>query len=307
MNIAVTGGTGFVGQALIEALTEAGHSGWIISRSAENKASGTGLGPAGSFVQISWEQLEQDPLLLKGVDAVVNLAGESISQRWTNAAKQRIRSSRINAASALSAALNRAGLTPDVLVQASGVNAYGFSDSATFTEDSPVSEGDFLASVVRDWEHAARAIPAKRIAMLRFGIVLGASGGALPSMLLPFRMMAGGPLGSGDQWISWIHKQDLIRLIIYTLEHSSLEGAVNAVSPEPVRNSEFGRAAAAALGRPYWLVAPATPLRLLLGEMSELLLKGQKVLPVKAIESGFQFRHHAIREALNDLVGKHSS
>lgn len=189
-----------------------------------------------------------------------------------------------------------------MLVQASGVNAYGFSESASFTEDSPTTDSDFLSSVVRDWEQAAKRIPARRRALLRFGIVLGNGGGALPSMLLPFRAMAGGPVGSGRQWMSWIHLQDLTRLIVHALENDSLSGPINAVSPEPARNEQFGRAAARALGRPYWLVAPSLPLKLALGEMSELLLKGQRVLPDKALQSGFRFDFPEIQPALDDLL-----
>ncbi|MGN7456486.1 TIGR01777 family oxidoreductase [Paenibacillus pasadenensis] len=301
MKIVITGGTGFIGRALVERLSRAGHSGWIVSRSSA-KAPGTAPNGAGSFRVVGWDRLEEDPSELAGVEAIVNLAGEPISQRWTNSAKKRIRESRIETAAKLGALLERAKADPQVLVQASGVNAYGFSESASFTEDSPTTDSDFLSSVVRDWEQAAKRIPARRRALLRFGIVLGNGGGALPSMLLPFRAMAGGPVGSGRQWMSWIHLQDLTRLIVHALENDSLSGPINAVSPEPARNEQFGRAAARALGRPYWLVAPSLPLKLALGEMSELLLKGQRVLPDKALQSGFRFDFPEIQPALDDLL-----
>ncbi|SDS19644.1 hypothetical protein SAMN05444162_0939 [Paenibacillaceae bacterium GAS479] len=304
MRIAITGGTGFIGQALMKALMSLGHSGWIISRSLPDKAPGNGSTPAGGFVRVSWGQLEASPQLLNGVEAVINLAGETISQRWTETAKNRIRSSRVETAAKLADILSQADIMPKILVQASGVNAYGFSDSATFTEENPTAEEDFLASVVRDWEHAAKAIPAERNVTLRFGVVLGKDGGALPRMLLPFRMMAGGPLGSGKQWMSWIHLQDLVQLIIHSLNSVTLEGVVNATAPEPARNSEFGRAAAKALGRPYWLIAPSPPLRLALGEMSDLLLKGQRVVPAKALADGFRFQFPSIQEALDNLLAR---
>ncbi|QJC51267.1 TIGR01777 family protein [Paenibacillus albicereus] len=301
MKIIIAGGTGFIGRALVQRLSQAGHAGWIVSRSSAKAPAAAPIGD-GSFRVVGWDQLEADPSELAAADAVVNLAGEPISQRWTSAAKKRIRDSRIETASRLGTLLKRAGADPQVLVQASGVNAYGFDETAAFTEESPTTDRDFLSSVVRDWEQAAELIPARRRALLRFGIVLGNGGGALPSMLLPFRAMAGGPVGNGRQWMSWIHLHDLTRLIVHTLENDSLSGPVNTVSPEPVRNEQFGRAAARALGRPYWLIAPALPLKLALGEMSELLLQGQRVLPEKALKSGFRFHFAEIQPALDDLL-----
>lgn len=299
MNILITGGTGFIGSALIAALAEAGHTGWIISRrgaaaSAEADDSGT------AFPLVGWEQLEAAPQLVNDVDAVVNLAGETINQRWTAVAKAKIRASRVETAERLSSLLESAGAEPKVLVQASGANAYGFSRTATFTEKSPTSGGDFLSSVVREWEAAATSIPARRRAVLRFGIVLDREGGALPLMLLPFRLFAGGPMGSGEQWMSWIHRQDLVRLILFTLENETLSGVINATAPVPVQNRDFAKIAADVLHSSAWLRAPGAPLRLALGEMSALLLEGQRVLPAKALEAGFRFRCPDIRSALEE-------
>lgn len=296
MKIVITGGTGFIGTALAEALVREGHSGFIISRRAGE--AGPVREQAGEGLSIiGWEQLERSPQLLQNVDAVINLAGETISQRWTAAAKNRMRRSRLETALRLSVLLRSADACPQVLIQASGVHAYGFSASETFTEDSRTTDSDFLSALVRDWEEAAEQIPARRRVIMRLGIVLGESGGALPKMLLPFRLFAGGPVGDGRQWMSWIHREDLVNLILFALDHDILSGAVNAVAPQPVTNSEFGRAAAAALSRPFWLTAPAVPLRLLLGEMAGLLLEGQRVLPAKALQSGFSFRYPDIRSA----------
>lgn len=297
MNILITGGTGFIGRALTAALADAGHCGWIISRRGSGSQAAAEEGTA-AFRLTGWEQLEAAPKLVGKVDAVVNLAGETINQRWTAAAKERIRASRLETRERLSRLLKSAEAEPEVLVQASGVNAYGFSGTETFTEESPTAEGDFLSSVVRDWEAAAAAIPARRRAVLRFGIVLDNDGGALPLMLLPFRLLAGGPMGDGQQWMSWIHRQDLVRLILFTLEKEGLSGVINATAPEPVQNRDFAKAAAAALHSFAWLPAPGAPLRLVLGEMSALLLEGQRVVPAKALEAGFRFRYPDIRSAL---------
>lgn len=298
MNILITGGTGFVGSALTSALAEAGHRGWIISRRGGGSAALPEEGGEEAFTLVSWEALEAQPQLLKNADAVLNLAGETISQRWTPAAKEKIRDSRVETADRLSHLLESADALPEVLVQASGVNAYGFSRSRTFTEESSLGDGDFLSGVVRDWEAAAASIPARRRAVLRFGIVLDRDGGALPLMLLPFRLFAGGPLGSGEQWMSWIHRQDLVRLILYVLDHEAMSGVINATAPQPVQNREFAQAAAEVLHSFAWLKAPGAPLRLALGEMSALLLEGQRVLPAKALEAGFRFRYPDIRSAL---------
>ncbi|RAU92602.1 TIGR01777 family oxidoreductase [Paenibacillus sp. YN15] len=298
MNILITGGTGFVGSALTAALAAAGHSGWVISRGGAASSNRLPEEGRAAFSLVSWEALEAAPQQVKNVGAVVNLAGETINQRWTAAAKEKIRDSRVETADRLSHLLESADALPEVLIQASGVNAYGFSRSAAFTEESATGEGDFLSSVVRDWEAAAASIPARRRAVLRFGIVLDRDGGALPLMLLPFRVFAGGPLGSGEQWMSWIHRRDLVRLILFALENEAMSGVINATAPQPVQNRDFAKAAAAVLHSSAWLRAPGGPLKLALGEMSALLLEGQRVLPAKALEAGFRFLYPDIRSAL---------
>ncbi|KKC49388.1 MULTISPECIES: TIGR01777 family oxidoreductase [Paenibacillus] len=301
MKIAIAGGSGFIGQALTKALTERGHSGWILTRSPKGKAS-TGTIPAGSFSSVAWDEAENNPSLLEGVDAVVNLAGSSISQRWTASGKQRILNSRLETASRLARILGSLPAKPAVLINSSGVNAYGNSSEETFTEQSRVRSMDFLSSVVQKWEHAAASIPAERTVYLRTGIVLDRDGGILPKMLLPVRLFAGGPLGSGKQWISWIHLEDIVRMIVFILETATIEGPVNASAPEPVRNEAFFKIAAAAMKRPYWFPVPAPLIKLALGEQSALLLEGQRVIPVKALEAGFSFRYPTLEAAMEELL-----
>ena len=265
-----------------------------MDRDPKSKASSPRKPDDGSFASISWEELERNPLLLEGVEGIVNLAGESINQLWTDAAKKRINASRVEAAERLKRIISGLPRQPNVWINASGVNAYGNSLTDTFTEESPMNSVDFLSSVVRDWEQAASGAPAARTVFLRIGIVLDRDGGALPKMLLPFRLLAGGPLGSGNQWISWIHLQDIVRLISFLLTDDSVSGPVNASAPQPVTNEQFGRAAASTLRKPYWIKAPSPALKLVLGEMSALLLEGQRVLPAKALEAGFKFQFETI-------------
>ncbi|MGU3473458.1 TIGR01777 family oxidoreductase [Paenibacillus sp. D51F] len=301
MKIAIAGGSGFIGQALTKALTEEGHSGWILTRSRKGKAS-TGTIPAGSFSSVAWDEADSDPSLLEGVDAVVNLAGASISQRWSAAGKQRILNSRLETASRLARILGSLSAKPAVLVNSSGVNAYGNSSEETFTEQSRACSMDFLSSVVQEWEHAAASIPAGRTVYLRTGIVLDRDGGILPKMLLPVRLFAGGPLGSGKQWVSWIHLEDIVRMILFILDTATIEGPVNASAPEPVHNEAFFKIAAAAMRRPYWFPVPAPLLKLALGEQSALLLEGQRVIPSKALEAGFSFRYPTLEAAMDELL-----
>ncbi|AJY73770.1 TIGR01777 family oxidoreductase [Paenibacillus beijingensis] len=302
MKIAVAGGTGFVGKALVSALTDRGDEVWVISRKEQRQSEA-----AAAVRRITWEQLESDPLLLKGIDGIVNLAGETINQRWTDGAKQRILHSRLTAAQRLARMADALPEPPQVLVNASATALYGNSLSETFDEDSPVSDGDgdFLSSVVRQWEQAAMSIRARRSVLLRVGIVVGMNGGALPQMLLPFRLFAGGPVGSGKQWMSWIHLDDMVRLLLFSLDNSSISGPVNATSPDPVRNEDFGRAIAASLGKPFWLPVPAFMLKLLFGELAVLLLEGQRAVPKKALAAGFTYRYGTIQAAMDHLLRSH--
>jgi uncharacterized protein (TIGR01777 family) len=278
MNVAVTGASGFVGRALSERLRAAGHSVTAISLRTQ---------PA--------------PDVFAGCQAVVNLAGEPVAQRWTAAARERISSSRIRSTRSLVAALRQH--PPAVLVSASAVGYYGSRGDEILTEDSPPSS-DFLGQLAADWEQEAHAAEqfGVRVITPRIGVVLGRGGGALAQMILPFRLGVGGRLGTGEQWMSWIALDDLISLIEFAIIDAALSGPANAVAPNPVTNAVFTRELAAALHRPAILPVPAFALKILFGEMSQILLGGQRVIPQAALRAGFQFRFADLGEALRQSI-----
>jgi hypothetical protein len=242
--------------------------------------------------------------VLNDADAVVNLAGESIAaRRWSAAQKARLRDSRLGATRSLTTAIRQATRAPAVLVSGSAVGYYGDRGDETITEASPPGH-DFLAGLAQEWEAAAmEAATITRVALIRTGIVLDRKGGALPKMLPPFRMFVGGPLGSGRQYMPWIHKEDWVRLVTWTMTHEGARGPLNATSPSPVTNAEFSKALGRVLKRPSLLPAPPFALRLALGEMADaLLLSGQRALPVRATDLGFSFRYSNIDEALANVL-----
>jgi uncharacterized protein (TIGR01777 family) len=191
---------------------------------------------------------------------------------------------------------------PPVIINASGISAYGTSESERFDEDSPTAVNDFLSKVVRAWESAADAIPAERLVKLRIGLVLDRKGGAFPLMLMPYLLFGGGRVGSGRQGLSWIHMDDMVGLILFCLDNRGIRGPVNGSAPEPVNNDTFGRAVGRAFGRPHWLPVPAALMRLLFGEMSALLLNGQQAVPKRALEHGYKFRYPTLDSALRQLA-----
>ena len=233
--------------------------------------------------------------LLEGVDAIVNLAGETINQRWTEEAKGRILASRVVATRRVASIVARLQQKPQVVVNGSGTSDPEQRDENTVT---------LLADVVREWEKAADEIQGVRVVKLRISVVLGRDGGAFGKMFLPYRMFVGGPVGSGKQWLPWIHIRDMVRLIEFCITNEDVAGVVNATAPDAVTNDQFGRALARAAGRPHWMPVPGAMMRLLFGEMADLLLKGQKVEPVEALQHGFVFELGTIEQALRDLVGK---
>jgi uncharacterized protein len=278
MNVAITGASGFVGRALSEGLRASGHSVTTVSLRTQ---------PA--------------PEIFKGCQAVVNLAGEPVAQRWTAAARERISNSRIQGTRSLVAALRQR--PPAVLVSASAVGYYGSRGDEILTEDSPVAS-DFLGQVALGWEQEARAAEqfGVRVVTPRIGVVLGRGGGALAQMLLPFRLGVGGRLGTGEQWMSWIALDDLVSLIEFAIEDAALSGPVNSVAPNPVTNAVFTRELAAALHRPAIFPVPAFALKILFGEMSQILLGGQRVIPQAALRAGFQFRFPELGDALRHVI-----
>jgi len=296
--VTLTGATGFIGRRLVRRLLAAGHNVRLLVRHAR-----TGFGPDVECFIWNAYTLDPDPAALDGADCLVHLAGEPVSQRWTPRARRRILDSRVEGTRRLIKALGSISRKPRCMVSASAIGYYGDRGDEILLETSTPGN-DFLAGVCQAWEKAAQeAEPlGLRVARLRFGMVLGPEGGALAQMLTPFLWGVGGKIGSGSQWTSWIHADDAVSLILFTLEHSNLAGAVNACSPNPVTNAEFTRELARALKRPALLTVPEWLLRLLYGEMAEILLASQRALPGAAIKAGFQFQYPEIGRALRNLL-----
>ncbi|MCY9662581.1 TIGR01777 family oxidoreductase [Paenibacillus chondroitinus] len=294
MKIAVTGGSGFIGSRLIAYCQQLGHEMITISRSSQTVVQGART--------VTWAELQDAPEILEGLDAIVNLAGESINQRWTAAAKQRILESRIKAAQQVGQLVERMDKKPKVVVNASGMSIYGTSETATFDERSPHRTMDFLSSVVDKWEQAADQIKGPRLVKVRVGLVLDGKEGAFPKMAFPYKLGVGGPIGSGKQWLSWIHIEDMVRLIDFCIQNEEISGPVNATAPNPVTNKQFGAQLAQALHRPNLFPLPAFVMKLAFGELSTLLLEGQKVLPHVLLQHGFRFTYSSVDKALADIV-----
>jgi uncharacterized protein len=300
MNVTVTGASGFIGRALIPRLLETGCSVHVLGRKFPD-----GLPSAVRFS--AWNSVETQPpsASLESADTVVHLAGEPVSQRWTADAKKRIHVSRVEGTRRLVSALAAQPQRPRVLVCASAVGFYGSRGDEILTEASSPGSG-FLAQVVMDWENAAQSAEdlGIRVVRLRFGMVLGRQGGALAKLLPVFRFGLGARLGSGEQWMAWIHLDDAVNLILFAINFSAVRGAVNASAPHPVTNDEFTSRFATALHRPAIFRAPGFALRLLLGEMSEMLLASQRVLPSAAKSAGFPFQFPDLNAALDQILAK---
>jgi uncharacterized protein (TIGR01777 family) len=307
MRIVVAGGTGFLGSALVEALAREDHEVVVLSRRApEAPPPGQVWGHRTGVTHAGWivDQEERWAHVLDGADVLVNLAGESIAaRRWTPAQKGRLAESRLGTVRALGRALARVAAPPRLFANASAVGYYGSRDDEILTEESPPGRG-FLSDLCVQWEEAARAAAPRgtRVVLLRTGLVLDRGGGALGSMLTPFRLGLGGPLGSGRQYMPWIHRADWVRLVAWLLARHD-EGPFNLTAPEPVTNEAFTRALAQAIGRPAFLRAPAFALRLALGEMADaLLLSGQRAIPARAQALGFAFTYPALPAALHAIL-----
>jgi uncharacterized protein len=296
MTVLVTGASGFIGSAVVPALTTGGHSVRRLTRGTPREENEYRWDPAAGDI---------DARALTGIDAVVHLAGESVAGRWTRAKKERILRSRVDGTRTLSEALAGLKPPPRVLVCASAIGYYGDRGDEVLTEESSPGEG-FLAEVVREWEAASR--PAEeadiRVVRLRFGIVLSPAGGALRTMLRPFRLGVGGRLGSGRQWMSWISIDDVVGAIHHALFTDDLGGAANAVAPNPVTNAELTKALARVLRRPALFPVPAMALRLALAEFSRDVLSSARVIPGRLRETGYGFRHPELELALRHLLGR---
>ena len=299
MKALVTGGTGFVGPRLLRLLNKP----TVLTRNPERAAEKIGH-LAGSV--IGWNPIEGPPPpdSFDGVDCVFHLAGESVAEgRWTTSQKAKIRDSRILGTKNLVSGILQNKTSVKKLISSSAVGFYGDRGEEELTESSPPGN-DFLADVCIGWEREADIAREQgiRVVTMRTGIVLGSGGGALAKMLTPFRLGAGGPLGNGRQWMPWIHVADLARLYVHANENSLLDGPMNAVAPNPVRNSEFTKALATQLKRPAFMPAPYLGLRLVFGEFAKVLFASQKVVPQIALETGFGYQFPFLKEALEDIL-----
>ncbi|WP_406945680.1 TIGR01777 family oxidoreductase [Halobacillus sp. SY10] len=301
MKIAITGGTGFVGTQLKEKFVQEGHDVYILTRSPK-KYKGTN-----QVTYVGWLKEEFHPEKeLPVLDAIVNLAGESLnSGRWTEERKQSILESRIKSTEGVLYLIDALPEKPEVLVNASAVGYYGQSKTKTFTEETTEPGNDFLANVVEEWEARASQAAEKgvRTVYVRFGIILGEEG-ALPKMTLPYKMMIGGNLGSGEQWMSWVHIDDVIGLVHFAIQNKDIHGPLNGTAPNPKRNKDFGQTLGDVLNRPHWIPAPSFALKAALGDMSTLLLDGQCVIPKKAMASGYTFHYPELQAALSSVLNK---
>jgi len=292
VRLLLLGCSGFVGRELVPFLLNLGHTLTLVSRRPQ------------PFPQLEGDRLRclrldpSDPAswdspdllaALASAEGVVNLAGEPIAERrWSETQRQRLRDSRLQTTTGLARAMAGLDTPPGVLVNASAVGVYGSSEEGRFVESSPAA-ADFLGQLCQAWEAAALAAPAGcRVVVLRLGIVLGSDGGALAKMLPVFRAGLGGPVGSGRQWMSWIARHDLCRLMAIALEDPSFQGVYNAVAPEPVRMADFARALGEVLGRPSLLPVPAPLLKVILGDGAAVVLEGQQVLPQRLQDQGFE-------------------
>ena len=304
MRIIITGGTGLLGRPLSAALAQAGHEVTVLSRQpgkVQNMPPGVKLAAWDGESSQGWGELAD------GADAVVNYAGESIAGgRWSDERKRKIRQSRINAGKAVMQAISAAAVKPKVLIQASGIDYYSAQTGDQAVTEASGPGSDFLAKVCFDWEASTAAAKAQgvRRPVVRTGIVLAADGGALPRLLLPFKLFAGGPLGSGKQWLPWIHIADHVAAVRFLIENETADGPFNLVAPNPVTNQEMAKAIGEVMGRPAFVPAPAFAMRAVLGEMATLVLEGRRVVPSKLQSLGFPFQYATVLPALRDLLGK---
>lgn len=302
MKVVIAGGSGFLGRPLVRELVAKGHEVVILTRGAAREDNGVRsvTWPA-EDVHGPWRNE------INGADAVINLAGAGIAdRRWNAARKEELRSSRIQATRALVSAIRDAAVRPSVFLTGAAIGFYGPQpDNGPELDESAPPGSDFLSTLAVDWEaeaHAASALGC-RVVIVRTGVVLARDGGALQKLIPPFKLFGGGPLGSGRQVMSWIHRLDWIELVIWLLRHNEATGVYNATAPNPVTNTEFSRALGAALHRPSWLPVPGFALKVIVGEMAgPALLAGQRVVPRRALEAGFTFQFPEIGAAMRDAV-----
>lgn len=312
MKVIITGGTGLIGRTLSAKLLAKHHDVYALSRNPakykDKVLNGVQLHQWDSQTAEGWAHL------IDGDTAIVNLAAASIGgdrlfppQRWTPQRKQLIRDSRVKAGQAVVAAVQQAEEKPRVVIQSSAIGYYGVeNEDEQLTEDHPPADPaeDFLAGVCLAWERSTEPVEEAgvRRCVIRSGVVLSMRDGALPRIVLPFRFFAGGPLGSGNQWMSWIHIEDEARAILHLIEKEDASGPFNLTAPHPVRNHQLAKAIGQVLGRPAFMPAPALAIKLVFGELATTVLDGQRVIPKKLQDSGFSFEYEEIKPALEDLL-----
>ncbi|WP_342543026.1 TIGR01777 family oxidoreductase [Paenisporosarcina sp. FSL H8-0542] len=297
MKIAITGGSGFVGQEITKQLTDKGHEVFILTRSDKQSD--------GSVHMVKWLTDGAKPEEhVEGMDAWINLAGASINEgRWTSEQKQKIYESRMNATNEVLRIFKEVTKKPSVLINASAIGIYPPSEHATYTEHSSYRGSDFLAKTVEDWESKATEAEqfGTRVACGRFGIILGKDQGALPLMALPYKMGVGGKVGTGHQWVSWVHVADVAKAILYAIENKDFSGPFNVTAPDPKQMNDFGGILGKVLQRPHWMPVPSLALKLVLGDKSQLVLEGQRVIPDKLLTHGFKFTYPDLQQALKNI------
>ena len=314
MRVLITGGTGLIGRALSENLIADGHEVIVLTRSAKRARSAERASGLPAEVRLErWDARTAQGWghLADGADAIVNLAGSSIAgqgffpSRWTDEQRRLIRESRLNSSRAVVEAVAQAGQKPRVLIQASGVGYYGYHDDETLTEDTEPGEDWAARFTAEEWEPSTAPVEEMgvRRAVIRTGVVLSTEDGALPRLLLPFRLFVGGPMGSGKQWVSWIHLEDQARTIRLLIENEEARGAYNITAPNPVTNGDLAKAIGRVMGRPSWIPVPGFALRLAFGEVAEVVLKGQRAVPLRLLDLGFEFQFPAAEAAMKDLLG----
>jgi uncharacterized protein (TIGR01777 family) len=297
MNVLITGGRGFIGRSLSRKLRDSGYNVVITTRKQSD-----------SEEELTWNTHDlMPPETMSRFTTVVNLVGDPVAPaRWTEEKKERILSSRVKSTRALVDSMRSINPRPNVFISASAIGYYGPHGDDYVTEDTPPAS-DFLADVCAQWE--AEALKAGemgvRVVIIRIGAVLELDGGALPTMAIPFKFFVGGPIGEGKQWFSWIHRDDVVGMIHYALENETVSGPLNATAPNPVTNREFSTALGRVLHRPSCFAVPGFLLKLTLGELGSVMLTGQRVIPEKALKTGYRFKFPDVNDALRAIYGKH--
>ena len=298
MKIVIAGGSGFVGQELTKSLSKAGHELVILTRAEPRKERNI------SYIQ--WLQGGAVPEdAIKSADVFINLAGISINEgRWNSEHQKQIYDSRMIATEELLRIMTALQSKPSILINASAIGIYPASDTAVYTEASTDIATGFLARTVADWEKKAAQAETEsiRTTFMRFGVILGKNAGALPPMILPYKLFAGGTVGTGRQWISWVHVEDVVRAISFAIQNNNLRGPVNVTAPSPIRMADFGKTIGAVLRRPHWFPVPSIIMKIALGKKSALVLEGQHVLPKKLLDNGFEFHYPTLEAALKNLL-----